>query len=234
MESVFNVHNQHSILAITSGGSNDVGTVTTTTKTNSYSSYTATLFNDIELDSSTLFTLSGDDEITFDVKNGYAYGNFYTGSGDDVIRITNEVGAGTWAGRVIGLTAQGGSGNDELHGGAGEDELKGNSGNDLIYGGGGDDFLYGDCRDYDFSICDYYDVAEHHAGGIDTIYGGDGNDGGAGDARAADDPRDDARHLPRRAARARKVALRAVGGDAVGKSGARVALAVDPRRPAAD
>ena len=70
-----------------------------------------------------------------------------------------------------------------MYGGAGEDELKGNSGNDLIYGGGGDDFLYGDCRDYDFSICEYYHVHDEHSGGIDTIYGGDGNDlivGGVG------------------------------------------------------
>ena len=79
--------------------------------------------------------------------------NFRTGSGDDVIKIINEVGAGSYAGRFSSLKAEGGSGNDEMHGGAGEDELKGNSGNDLIYGGGGDDFLYGDCRDYDFYIC---------------------------------------------------------------------------------
>ena len=104
----------------------------------------------------------------------YAYGNFYTGSGDDVIR-WNEVGTGTY-GIISTLQAQGGSGNDEMHGGAGEDELKGNSGNDLIYGGGGDDFLYGDCQDYDFSICDYYLMGDQHTGGADTIYGGDGND----------------------------------------------------------
>jgi hypothetical protein len=53
MENIFNVHTQNSILAITSGGSDDVGTVSTTTKTNSHSSYSVTLFNDIELDSST-------------------------------------------------------------------------------------------------------------------------------------------------------------------------------------
>ena len=147
---------------------NDVGVVSRN------SSYNLT-FNNIELSSSTIFTLSGDDVITFDAKNDYAYGNFYTGSGDDVIRIINEVGPGTY-GRISTLQAQGGSGNDEMHGGAGEDELKGNSGNDLIYGGGGDDFLYGDCRDYDFSICDYYLMGDQHNGGADTIYGGDGND----------------------------------------------------------
>ena len=95
------------------------------------------------------FTLSGDDEITLD-QNASTYLNFRTGAGDDVIKIINEVGAGSYAGRFSSLKAEGGSGNDELHGGAGEDELKGNSGNDLIYGGGGDDFLYGDCRNYDF------------------------------------------------------------------------------------
>ena len=40
----------------------------------------------------------------------------------------------------------------------------------------GTDFLYGDCRDYDFSICEYYHVHDEHSGGADTIYGGDGND----------------------------------------------------------
>ena len=42
-------------------------------------------------------------------------------SNEHVVRIVNEVGMGTWAGRVIDLTAHGGSGNDELHGGAGGD-----------------------------------------------------------------------------------------------------------------
>ena len=149
METVFNVNTNYSVLATSNSGPDNVGTVTSTTKTNSYSSYLVSLFNDIELDSFTIFTLAGDDVITLDAKNDYALAYFYTGSGDDVIRIINEVGTGTY-GRIINLWAQGGSGNDELHGGAGGDELKGNSGNDLIYGGGGDDFLYGDCQDYDF------------------------------------------------------------------------------------
>ena len=48
-------------------------------------------FNDIELNSSTIYTLSGDDDITFDVNNEYAHANYYTGSGDDVVRIINEI-----------------------------------------------------------------------------------------------------------------------------------------------
>ena len=110
------------------------------------------------------------------MKNASTYLNFRTGAGDDVIKIINEVGAGSYAGIVRSLKAEGGSGNDELHGGAGEDELKGNSGNDLIYGGGGDDFLYGDCRNYDFFICDSHELHGDHNGGTDIIYGGDGND----------------------------------------------------------
>ena len=61
MENIFNVHTYNSVFATTSSGPNDIGTVTKTTKTNSYSSYTVTLFNDIELNSSTIYTLSGDD-----------------------------------------------------------------------------------------------------------------------------------------------------------------------------
>ena len=89
-----------------SSGPDNVGTVTSTTKTNSYSSYLVSLFNDIELDSFTIFTLSGDDVITLDAKNDYALAYFYTGSGDDVIRIINEVGTGTY-GRIINLWASG-------------------------------------------------------------------------------------------------------------------------------
>ena len=91
---------------------NDVGVVSR----NSSNEFT---FNGTSYgDSSNLFTLSGNDDITFDVKNEFSYGNFFTGSGDDVIKIINEVGAGSWAGRVEGLVAQAGSGNDKLYGGA--------------------------------------------------------------------------------------------------------------------
>ena len=85
MQSIFNVHNYNSVLATISSGPDNIGTVTTTNKTNSYSSYLVSLFNDIELDSFTIFTLSGDDVITLDAKNDYALAYFYTGSGDDVI-----------------------------------------------------------------------------------------------------------------------------------------------------
>ena len=86
---------------------NDVGVV-------SKNSTNELTFNGVSYGgTSTLFTLSGDDDITFDVKNDYGYGNFYTGSGDDVIRIINEVGSYN---RTSNLTAQGGSGNDELFG----------------------------------------------------------------------------------------------------------------------
>ena len=64
MQSIFNVHNYNSVLATISSGPDNIGTVTTTNKTNSYSSYLVSLFNDIELDSFTIFTLSGDDVIT--------------------------------------------------------------------------------------------------------------------------------------------------------------------------
>ncbi len=59
------------------------------------------------------------------------------GAGDDVIQASG-VGAG-----VIGLTLDGGEGNDILIGGDGDDILIGGAGDDVLFGGGGNDILDG-------------------------------------------------------------------------------------------
>ena len=120
-----------------------------------------------------LYTLAGDDNITFDAQNNYGSGNFFLGSGNDYIQIINE----NYIYSTPYLQAQGGQGDDQLKGGKGEDVLKGNDGDDLIFGNDGNDFLYGDCLDWEFNLCDVYMSShETHASGIDTIYGGAGDD----------------------------------------------------------
>ena len=121
-----------------------------------------------------LYTLAGDDNITFDAQNNYGWGNFFLGSGNDYIQIINE----NYIYSTPSLHGQGGQGDDQLKGGKGEDVLKGNDGDDLIFGNDGNDFLYGDCLEWEFDLCDttYMGGHEKHASGIDTIYGGSGVD----------------------------------------------------------
>ena len=118
--------------------------------------------------------MAGNDDITLDGQNNYAWGNFFLGAGNDEIKVINEIGDHN----IVDLHAQGGKGNDTLQGGAGEDLLKGNDGDDLIFGNDGNDFLYGDCLEWEFDLCDTFFVGNHesHVSGIDTIYGGAGSD----------------------------------------------------------
>ena len=67
-------------------------------------------------------------------------------------------------GVLVGVTVNGGNGNDWIWGGGGADTIHGDHGNDHVYGRGGDDVLHGDA-------------------GNDKVWGGDGNDvmyGGTG------------------------------------------------------
>jgi Ca2+-binding RTX toxin-like protein len=59
----------------------------------------------------------------------------YGGPGDDELSAPGD---------LVGMVADGGSGNDRVAGGAGVDELFGGAGNDRIAGGAGTDTLYGD------------------------------------------------------------------------------------------
>ena len=117
-----------------------------------------------------LYTLAGNDDITYDASYQYSGAlSVNLGDGDDVVRIINEVSQSAY------LMAYGGTGDDSLFGGDKNDQLRGNDGDDYLVGGGGNDTLYGDCVDYGFYICstDSYDM---HTMGIDTIDGGDGDD----------------------------------------------------------
>jgi Ca2+-binding RTX toxin-like protein len=77
-------------------------------------------------------------------------------AGDDVIN-ARELGTG-----LIGLTIDGGEGNDTIRGSAGDDTLIGGSGNDLIVSGNGADQLTGGDGHDNFRI-------NFPTGGIDTI-----------------------------------------------------------------
>ncbi len=91
--------------------------------------------------------------------------------GDDTIAVANGL-AG-----LIGITADGGSGNDVISGGDGADTLLGGSGNDTITGGGFFDVLNGETGD---------DTLLARDGASDQVIGGPGTDRATTDALNVD------------------------------------------------
>lgn len=96
------------------------------------------------------------------------------GDGNDTITVSSNV--------KIGVSIEGGNGNDRLVGGEGNDRLVGGEGNDVVIGGKGADWVWGGGGD------DYLEGGEGDdrvfgGAGRDVMYGLDGNDrlsGGTG------------------------------------------------------
>jgi Ca2+-binding RTX toxin-like protein len=114
------------------------------------------------------------------------------GKGDD--RIVNKT--------DIGLSIDGGAGDDVLTGGGGDDRIRGGAGDDRIRGVGGDDEVYGGTGDDDIDGGRGNDKLSGNGGddlirgdrGDDKIYGGAGDDdldGGKGNDRLQGDRGDD-------------------------------------------
>ncbi|MBQ2611415.1 hypothetical protein IJF81_03380, partial [bacterium] len=86
----------------------------------------------------------------------------------------------------VGVSIDGGAGNDTLTGSAWNDTIVGGAGNDTIYGGDGNDTIYGDENPTTILPDGYINGSNIIYGGEgnDTIYGGNGDDeitGGEGD-----------------------------------------------------
>jgi hypothetical protein len=108
-------------------------------------------------------------------------------AGDDVITV------GSGMPPNLGVSVQGGLGNDTIGGGPGNDTLSGGQGNDLIFGGPGDDLVHGGKGDDSLAGGQGNDVLFGGLGN-DTIRGGMGADtltGGAGDNLLYGGPGDD-------------------------------------------
>lgn len=80
------------------------------------------------------------------------------GDGDDHVDIHNSV--------IVGVTIDGGAGNDDLRSGGGNDSIFGGPGKDRLDGGDGDDYLNGSEGDDDLN----------GGGGNDVLVGGEGDD----------------------------------------------------------
>lgn len=148
-EAVFGVNRADA--TITANG--NVLTITSSEGTDTVTNVELLVFNDQNVETSTLIGPSTTPTGGNDVLTGTAAAELISGlAGDD---------------QVSGLggndTLYGGPGNDTLDGGAGDDLLGGSAGTDLLRGGDGNDNVF-------------------TAAGDDTAFGGDGNDllGGAG------------------------------------------------------
>ena len=120
----------------------------------------------------------------------------FANDGDD--KVSGAGGGGLGGAFTVGLTIDGGSGNDTLRGGEGNDALSGGGGDELVRGSKGDDLVDGGAGGDDLNGGDGRDSVSGGAGadeaaggdGADAVSGGNGDDtvrGGQGDDAVSGD-----------------------------------------------
>jgi Ca2+-binding RTX toxin-like protein len=144
---------------------------------------------DIDLLSTTITTLGGDD-IVF---GSFADDEITGGDGDDLIYggdSDDELNGGDGNDVLIGDLGHdklsGGAGADSLTGGGGDDDLYGGAGNDVLHSDSGYDWLFGE-EDDDQIFVQSIDDRFHDDQGVNTIHTPDGNTGICSYSGYADD-----------------------------------------------